>query len=345
MKDLYINKIVTLLLLVLVSFNMAFAAGDRRNGTGGASELLIPVGVRGVAMGGANIATSQGIEALFWNPAGGSRTENSVEAYFSYMSYIADIGITYGAVSTNINGFGSVALSLKALSIGDIEVTTIENPDGTGQNFTPTFVTVGLTYARNLSDRISVGLTSNLVLEEMGNVNATGIAFNVGVLYENLANITGLSFGVVLKNLGPQMKYDGPGLYTQATVTDFTRPAQFYKVEAASFELPSTLEFGLGYRASINEQNSFLLSSTFLNSNFSGDQYNFGAEYTFNNILSLRGGYTMVPEGQEINYIYGFTGGVGINYNMQGTEVRVDYAYRDVDFFDANHIFSVMLGF
>ena len=79
-------------------------------GTAGASELLIPVGPRGIAMGESNIVTASGIEALFWNPAGVSHMTNNAELLFSYMDYIADIGIQYGAVAANFEGFGTISL-------------------------------------------------------------------------------------------------------------------------------------------------------------------------------------------------------------------------------------------
>lgn len=343
----YIKYISLILLLILATAESIFAGGGKRNGTGGASELLIPVGVRGIGLSGANTSTTTGIEALYWNPAGVARTENSAEATFSYMKYIADMGVTYGAISANIGGFGALALSIKSLSFGDIPVTTTLNPDGTGETFNPQFMTIGLSYARALSDRISVGITGNMILENIAEVSATGLAFNIGIQYENLGDLTGLSLGVVIKNLGPQMTFDGPGLYTQATSSEYIRPSQFYKVESAAFELPSQLEFGLAYKPVLDEQNSLLVATTFQNNNFSGDVYKAGAEYTFNNLISLRGGYAYTPESQETGNIWGFTAGAGLNFDIGGgTGVRVDYAYRQVkSSFDANHVFSVGLAF
>lgn len=343
MKRQYILILVAVLLVSLTG--SLFAGGGRRNGTGGASELLIPVGVRGISLGGSVASVSSGIEAAYWNPAGLSRTSNSVEASFSYMSYIADMGVTYGSVSANIPDLGTVNLGIKSLSIGEIPVTTTLEPDGTGKTFTPQYMTAGVSFARSLSDRISVGITGNLIMETIDQVSATGFAFNIGVMYENLGNINGLSMAVVMKNLGPQMKFTGSGLYTTATVDAYKRPSQNYEVLSAPFELPSSLEFGFGYKASINEENSVLVTTAFENQNFYGDMYKFGAEYTYNNLISLRGGYALTPEDQEAGYIYGLTAGAGINYNMGGTLLRFDYAYRDVDVFDGNHVFSLTIGF
>lgn len=341
----------TLRVLVLASLVLALAAqtlyasGGNRKGTGGATELLIPVGARDIAMGGSTISTTFGIEALFWNPAGVAKLNNSASLLLTHMNYIADIGVEYGAVAATFEGFGVVSFSVKSLSMDAIDVTTTQNPDGTGQTFKPQFLTVGLSYSRQLSDRIAVGVTGNLITERLGDVSTNGVAFNIGVIYDNLGEVPGLSLGVVVKNIGPQMTFDGPGLYRLATVNEQSRPSQLYKIDAAPFELPSTLEFGLGYKSSIGEQSSLLLASTFQNNNFSGDEYKVGAELAYNNMLFLRGGYSMSPKNQTDEYLYGFTAGAGLNYQMEGLTISVDYAYRSVKFFEGNNVLSLKLGF
>ena len=282
MKKIFINMFTALL---LVSMSVVHASGGSRNGTGGAAQLLIPVGAQGIALSGANIASIKGLEALYWNPAGISHSNYGVEATFSHMSYIADIGVNYGAVSFDIEGFGVVALNLKTLGVGDINVTTVQNPDGTGQTYTPQLFTAGLTYARNLSDRISVGLTGKLISEELGHVNSMGVGFDIGVMYNGLGGMDGLSFAIIMKNLGPQMKFAGSGLNVIASADGYSRPNQYYTVEAASFELPASLEIGFAYSPTINEKNALSFSSTFQNNNFAGDQYRLGAEYTYDNMF------------------------------------------------------------
>lgn len=337
---------IWLTLLVGVVVEPGLAGAGNRAGTGGASELMIPTGTRDIAMGGSTIATTSGIEALFWNPAGVSRLNHSASVYISHMSYIADIGVDYGAVAANFEGFGVVSLSLKSLTIGDIPVTTTQNPDGTGQNFTPQFFTAGLTYSRSLSDRIAVGLTTNYVSERMGDVSASGVAFSVGVIYDNLGSVDGLSLGVTVKNIGPQMKFEGPGLNTLATVSNLTRGPNYLKVDAAAFELPSSIEFGLGYRTSFAGENALLLSTTFQNNNFSDDEYKLGAEYSFQNTLFLRGGYNMAQEeSDQRKYLFGATVGGGVHAMVGSLDITVDYAFRSTEFLEDNHIFSVKLGF
>lgn len=338
-------SLFTIIFALLLMLDVAYAGGGNRIGTAGAAELLIPVGPRGIAMGEANVATSYGLESLFWNPAGVAKMNNSSQLIFSHMSYIADIGVEYGAVAANFEGFGALALSIKALSVGDIPVTTTQNPDGTGATFSPQMIVAGLCYSRQLTDNISVGLTSNFISETMGNVSANGVAFDVGVIYDNLVDLEGFSLGVVLKNIGPQMTYDGTGLLVQASVVgDLKRPPAYYSVNAAPFELPSNFQLALGYQRDIDKMNALQFSGIYQNNNFSGDEVKLGGEYGYNNMFFVRAGYQLAVQESD-DYIYGFTAGAGINYNIEGFSIKIDYAYRYAQYFDGSNIFALTLGF
>ena len=190
----------------------AYADGRNRVGTAAAPELLIPVGARDIALGGASIASSTGIEALHWNPAGLARSESSASAMFSTMSYIADINVNYLALSANFAKLGQLAVSLKALDIGDIPITTVSQPDGTGGTYTPTFLTLGVSFARALTDRIFLGTTVHYISEDVGRVDATSVSFSAGLQYLDLGNVEGLDFGVAVKHIGSRMQFAGPGL-------------------------------------------------------------------------------------------------------------------------------------
>jgi hypothetical protein len=340
------RKSIAILVLVVLAMSQTFAGAGNRAGTNGASELLIPVGTRDIGMGGSTIATASGVEALFWNPAGTAVMKSSADLYISHMSYIADIGVNYGAIAANIEGLGILSLSLKSLAIDAIPVTTTRDPEGTGQTFKPQFFTVGLTYARQLSERVSVGLTGNLISERLGDVSASGFAFDVGVLYDNLASIQGLSIGIVVKNIGPQMKYDGTGLLTTATVADQHRPATLYQVQAAAFELPSAIHFGLGYKHQLSDEMTVLGSTAFQSSNFSDDEYKLGLELSYQDLLYVRGGYNFAQREEDAReFLFGPAVGFGVHSALGNTDVSIDYAYRSMKTFDGNHIFSVKLGF
>lgn len=343
MKSIF--RLLIIVFALLLTLDVVYAGGGDRLGTGGAAQLLIPVGPRGIAMGEANISTGYGVGSLFWNPAGVAKMDNSAGVMFSHMSYIADIGVEYGVASANFEGFGVVSLSIKSLAIDEILVTTTQNPDGTGATFKPQMLTAGLSYSRQLTERIAVGITANFVSETLGDVSASGVAFNVGVIYDHLAELDGLSLGLVINNVGPQMKYEGSGLNTVADVDNYNRPPQYYKIDAAGVEMPSTFGLGLGYKAKIDDMNALQFSGLFLHNNFSDDEYKLGAEYGYNNTFFLRAGYLLAPETASEDYLYGLTAGAGVNVDLEGIDLKIDYAYRYTQYFDGNHVFALSLGF
>lgn len=323
---------------------------NQRTGTSAASELLIPVGGRDLALSGSTLAVTQGVEAIYWNPAGLGRMQGSAQGMFSSMSYIADIGISYGAIAARFGEFGNVGLSIKSLDFGDIPLTTVADPEGRGgATFSPSYVTLGFTYSRQITDAASVGATVKLVSESIERVSATGMAFDIGLQYRGLLDLRGLSVGIVVKNIGPQMKFDGSGLLRPAVASGGLRPEQQYKSEAAPFELPSMIELGVSYAGTIQDNIVYGLNGSFANNNLYEDEYHVGGELgmTFGTgAVFGRVGYNMIPTlSNQDDRIFGATYGFGLMYNAGGTELSVDFAYRQARYFDGNTVVSFKVGF
>jgi hypothetical protein len=124
------------------------------------------------------------------------------------------------------------------------------------------------------------------------------------------------------------------------------RPAQFYQVQAASFELPTSIEFGIGYRRPLEASHVIEVSTAFQSNNFADDEYRLGLEYGYQELFFLRGGYNFAQkEEDKRTFLFGPSFGAGIHSLLGGLEVSVDYAYRTTELFDGNHVFSVKLGF
>jgi hypothetical protein len=346
-KKLFLIALIVCVALGVISDSAL--AQNKRTGTAAAPWILIPVGGRDFALGGATIATTTGIEAIHWNPAGLGRMTSAAEGMFSSMTWIADIGVTYGAVGASFGDGGVIALSVKSLDFGDIPLTTNDDPENTsGRFFSPTYVMVGLSYSRALTDAISAGASLKLVNEQIERVSSSGVALDFGVQYRGLVGVNGLNLGVAVKNIGPQMQYDGSGLYREAVATEGNRPPQKFKSEAASYDLPSTVEIGLGYSATLGDNMVGNLTGSFTNDNLYLDEYRLGGEVgVMMNELTLfgRAGIGMVPQAEEDANIFGSSFGIGIGYLTGGLNLTLDYAYRSVEFFDANQTVSVKVGF
>lgn len=337
-----------LMILVTVA-TVAFAANPNRVGTAGAQELLIPVGARGIAFGGSYMVLATGVDAIYYNPAGLALQSNSVEALVSNMNYIADIGVVYGAVGVKAGEFGSIGFSLKSINFGNIPVTTVDFPDGNGQQYSPTYITLSGTYSKALTDRIAFGFTASLVSERIMEMSAGGVAFNFGIQYHNLA-VQGLDLGVVIKNVGPSMTFTGSNLLVPATSQTGQRGSQTFSLNAASFDLPSLMEIGIAYTRKLDEKNAVSVGGLFRNNNYLDDEYNLGAEYGFNNIFFLRGGYTFSPQATKdptgtSSYLYDYTFGAGVHYPVGDVDLSLDYAYRHLRYFTGNNVIALRLGF
>lgn len=344
-------RIVVVITAILLSTLQVFAGNESKRGNAGGVQVLLPIGARGTALGGSNLATTKGLEAIHWNPAGVSHISGTGEAMFSHMNYIADIGVNYGAIAINAEDFGTIALSIKSLDFGNIDVTTEDFPEGTGSTYSPSFSVIGLTYSRMLTDRISVGATVKLISENIVRTSATGFGFDAGVQYSFSADspLPGLKFAVALKNLGPSMQYDGEDLERMvlppnSDPSNVERPLKFSSQE---FELPSMLDLGVSYDYSITEENRVTVNTIFQNSNFGSDEFRGGLEYAFNEQLFLRGGYTYAPSqgATSTASIFGASAGAGVNLDLGGMVIQVDYAYRETDFFNGTNTLALQLNF
>lgn len=337
------KNILILVTLVLTSTTI-FAGDVARKGSTGADQLLVPVGARGIATGGAFHSSLNGLESIYYNPAGLDLIHGT-EAMFSHMNYIADINLSYFAVSTVLGDLGSIALSLKTFDFGDIPVTTPDFPDGTGKTYSPSFLTIGLSYSKVITDRISVGTNFKLISETIENTSANGFAVDVGVQYRFNPQ---LAISAVVKNIGTNMVYSGSDLQTRTSVPNTLpgSPNGTFEIVAEPFQIPSFFELGFSYNYNLDEQNNILAGTTFTANNAFEDKLNLGLEYSYMNMFFLRGGYNLLLENTKQS-IFGFTAGAGIDYKIaEDIGVVFDYAFRDVkEFPSSNHIFTIKLSF
>lgn len=354
MKYVINNFLITICVMLICTVAL-FAASDKQTGTGGASELLIPVGARSTALSGASIACVSGIDAMYWNPAGTSLLNSQAEAVISYNSYLADINVSYVAAVSNMGSVGNVGLSVKSLNFGDIIETTWDSPDGTGSVFSPNYLTVTLHYSRKFTDRIAFGINTKIISEKIMSASATGYGFDFGLQY---INETGLKLGFVLSNFGSSMKFAGPDLEQriQLSNTESGSTPSSVAIPAASFDLPTQLKIGASYDIAINEQNSVTVMGTFVNNSKALNQYIGGLEYTFNKMVFLRGAYSVAlkegTDGEDSKfvssdeyYLWGPSFGGGVKLGIKdGMTVQFDYAYQLTEYFDNVQWFSFVFG-
>ena len=332
-------KLMVALVVAVSCVAVAQAGDDLKIGSAGAQELRIPAGSRGTAMGGSAVASTSGLDAIYWNPAGASGIEGS-SFMFSRRTYIADIDVDYIAAARRLGDVGVFGITAKILSTNDEPVRTVNLPDGTGELFSSTFSVIGVTYARQMTDRVSLGVNTNIIYEKIADQSATGIALDVGFTYTPGWN--NMTFGAVVKNLGPNMRFDGPGFDIESeTNDDPNSQTHTTRSQSVDFEIPSYVQLGMAYKM-IDQQKSIVnVTSTFQSNNFAQDEWRFGGEYVYDNLLSLRGGYSY---SDQKDYLYGLTFGAGLALDIGDTRVQFDYAWSQSEFFDNNQYFTFVVG-
>jgi len=326
------KTLILLIILLALGLSSVYAGSTKRLGTAGAPELTLAVGARGTAMGGAVIANTYGVEAVHWNPAGLAQLRET-EVLFSHQPYLADINVNFAGIATRFEDFGSLAAAAKIVSVGKMEETTDEFPDGTGRIYSPTLSVFSLTYAKILTYRVNFGITAKFIHESIFEATASGLAFDIGFIYE--PEWRGFSLGLAIKNYGPQMQFRGKGFERELD-------GRQGSAESGSFDLPSSFDLGFDYDLVNLDRSQAIVSGNFRSNNFSQDLWQGGLEYIYNSTYAIRAGYNYAD--QE-SWLYGFSIGGGLKFRINETTFNFNYAWTDTDIFDNNQYFTFGMSF
>ena len=133
-----------------------------KTGTTAAQFLKIGVGARALAMGGAYSAVSNDATALYWNPAGLSSMKKN-EILLDHQDWILDVDLDFigGSYKTP---FGTIGAAISAMYMGEMEVTTTHDPEGTGEKFNAGSIMGQLTFSKSLTDRFSFGVLVLMII-------------------------------------------------------------------------------------------------------------------------------------------------------------------------------------
>lgn len=340
---LALNKIGFLVLLTVLSVKMQAQSG----GQSGATQLMINPWGKSSGVGGADVSFGKGIESVYMNPAGVAGTENT-DLLFSRSNWLqgSQIYINTFGVSQRINPTSVLALSIMSFNLGDIEITTVNNPDGGIGTYRPQFINGGLTYAKSFQNNISGAVSLKFISEGIYDVNAFGIALDAGVRYA--ADPTEkFTLGVALKNAGPNMRYGGNGLNYQLQFPNGN--TQTGQVAAASFTLPLLMNLGVGYRFDFTNNHKLQTAFAYSARMFLQDQSRFGLVYSFKKYLEVRCGFVyekgVFDMATRKTALTGPTAGFSLQlpYGKNGRYFGFDYTYRDTNPFEGIHTYGARI--
>ena len=298
---------------------------------------------RGSALGDAYSVWAGGAEAVFWNPSGVISARNH-EFSFSYVKWIFDSRQSAFSYVAPIENVGAIALQIQYVDFGEfIETSALRpfinkeiEPGITGNTFRPYSYLVGLTYAANLTDKFSTGVSVKYAHESLYNDNrimaqvsqsadeevktwADGLIFDFGIRYNT--GFRSIAIGAAVQNFGANVTY---------AKESHPIPMLFRWGIAGNVIGKDAL---LGY----NEENRIAVAFDLFQPNDYAQQEHIGIEYEYAEFFALRAGY-------KINYdTEGFTFGGGIQQAIGMTKFSVDYAYGSMGTYLGN-VHRISLG-
>lgn len=326
----------------------------------GGTFLALGVGARANALSGAATAISDGVDALYWNPANVALEEAWAIA-FSYAEIFenSDIEHFYAGVLVPFAG-GTLGASLISLSSGDIPRTVETTPStqnvGVGSTFDWGSSAMGITYARMITDRLGVGGTLKWVNEGIDNAEANWVAGDIGVTFET--GLYGTTIAAAATNISGKARMEGSLIQqnrTAAAEVFETGRTIGVNLDTEELALPTSFSFGLqvdlaGTPEALltpDPRHNLAALADFRDATDTDIQTMLALEYSYNEILFVRGGKKWFNENlSEREFSDGLSAGFGVKLPVLGRHFSFDYGYTWlVEGLDRIQVFSFEYGF
>jgi hypothetical protein len=242
--------------------------------------------------------------------------------------------------------------------------TTQREDEGEGlPKFSASDLAAGITYARNFTDKFSLGISMKYVREAIWEISSNGVGFDVGTLY--YTGWKSVRLGMAMTNFGPDMKFGGRNL--DANLYQTTWPssydAQPYTIKTTPYPMPLKFRVGLACDPLNKQPHHLTVAADLSHPNDGTEKFSLGAEYTWKDFVSLRTGYKYDQDARystsattadgvvhtlntNKSAMDNFSAGAGINYKLKGKmTARLDYAYTNMGYLESVHRFTLGLGF
>ena len=319
------------------------ARAQTKTGTTIGSFLTIEPDARIAGMGNAGASLSEGLEAYYFNPAALARGDRR-GVLLSHVEWIAGIAFDHVVVAVPVGKLGTGAISVTSLRSGDIAVTTVSQPLGTGERYSVNDIALGIGLARPITDRFAIGGHIDVLQERIWNSTLGAAVVDLGAQYK--VTDSGLMMGASLSNLGVGGRFGGDNLrvtYDQDPTRsgdNGTLPATIF---TDRFGTPIVRRFGLAYPLVLDRQNHVLFAVEALHPNDNTESVSLGAEYAYKKLFALRAGWQRLNQQDEEG---GLTLGAGVHGEMNNAlGYHFDYAYSDQGRLTQAHRFTVGVDF
>lgn len=313
-----------------------------RRGTTAAEFLTIPVGARATAMGNAISASVDDATAIYWNAAGLTALPQG-QLVVEYAQWLAEIDFNYAALALPTS-LGTLGFGVTSMRSPQMEVTTVEQQNGTGETFDAASYAFALSFARALTDRFSIGMTGKYVTERIAESHAGGFAIDIGTMF--VTPFRDIRLGASISNFGTKMQITGDDLLLLVDIDPNNRgnnESNRALLRTDPFDLPLVMRIGLAGELYQTARSRVTLAIDALSPSNSEQYVNVGAEVgLLGDLVLLRGGYSelFLPDA-----LRSLTLGGGLRYAFGSLNLGLDYAFEAQEYFGAVNRFTMALQF
>ena len=164
--------------------------------------LRLPVSARAAALGGDNITVIEDDEALIFHNPALLASVNDKTINLNYMNYMSGANMASASFNRILRERASWAVSAQYVDYGKIKEVD-ENNVQTGE-FSAKDLSLAGYFSYMLTNRLTGGISARLITSYLGDYNSIGFGVDLGLNYYDADREW--SLGVVLKNLGGQLK-------------------------------------------------------------------------------------------------------------------------------------------
>lgn len=187
-----------ILSVVLISPVMAETGDAGRAG----SFMKFGIGARAIGLGGAYTAVAEGIDAVYYNPAGMGYSRER-EVGFTYHSLTLDRHLNSGAIIYPIRNESIITFSWINSYISDVPM--IDSDRNYYDDFSNSNNSFGLSFSKAFFEQLSVGGNLRYVQSKLDQINAYTVGVDLGVIAKPLPQY---SIGLTISDLGSNMQWD-----------------------------------------------------------------------------------------------------------------------------------------
>jgi len=170
-----------------------------------------PQSVSAFSSGWQGVAVLSNDDALTYNPAKLALTKSTKISYFRNPFYMVGFGpfpLINISVYQNVKDIGSFGVSYENRSYGEVLITNMEFPDGTGEKFNMYDRSISAGYSRKIADNFWGGIQLRYAYMNLYDYKPESFSVSLGLLYNPEFCEKRFSFGFSLMNLGPAIKYE-----------------------------------------------------------------------------------------------------------------------------------------